>query len=263
MANRRMLSKSISTSRRVNLLDDFEKLLFTWMIPHSDDFGRLDGDPEIVKAIAMPLSKKNPKEFEKALGKIAEAGLIGWYETDHQCVIEVFQFDQHQVNLHKRTASRFPDFRDDSKAFPEFLGESGSDPRVSGKVRHNRTELNRTEPKGTEPNCAQRSALSGEGCERFEKFWSAYPKKKSKGTAENAWVKLRPSEQLLATMLATIERATTSVEWTRDNGQYIPHPASWLNAKGWEDEYTPISTQKGGASGDLFDSRKYDAVYEQ
>lgn len=72
---------------------------------------------------------------------------------------------------------------------------------------------------------------------RFEKFYAAYPVKKSRGRAEKAWHKLKPNEQLLATMLAAIERAKTSVEWAKDGGQFIPHPASWLNAKGWKDEY--------------------------
>ena len=72
---------------------------------------------------------------------------------------------------------------------------------------------------------------------RFEKFWQAYPKKKSKGQAEKAWLKIKSNEQLLEKILSTIERATTSVEWTRDGGQFIPYPATWLNAKGWEDEY--------------------------
>ena len=37
-------------------------------------------------------------------------------------------------------------------------------------------------------------------------------------------------------MLVSIEAAKTSEDWTKDNGKYIPHPSSWLNNKGWEDE---------------------------
>jgi hypothetical protein len=70
----------------------------------------------------------------------------------------------------------------------------------------------------------------------FDQFWSVYPRKKSKGQAERTWVKLNPNEQLLASMIATIERAKTSVEWTSGGGQFIPYPSTWLNAKGWEDE---------------------------
>ena len=72
----------------------------------------------------------------------------------------------------------------------------------------------------------------------FDEFWAQYPKKRSKGQAEKTWVKLKPDEQLFKAILDGLERAKTSVEWQKDGGQYIPYPSSWLNAKGWEDEYT-------------------------
>ena len=71
---------------------------------------------------------------------------------------------------------------------------------------------------------------------RFEQFWKAYPKKKSKGQAEKAFSKINPDEQLLATMIAKIEQAKKSKDWIKEGGQYIPYPATWLNAEGWEDE---------------------------
>lgn len=70
----------------------------------------------------------------------------------------------------------------------------------------------------------------------FDEFWAQYPKKRSKGQAEKTWVKLKPDEQLFEAIMAGLERAKTSVEWTKDGGQFIPYPATWLNAKGWEDE---------------------------
>jgi len=70
----------------------------------------------------------------------------------------------------------------------------------------------------------------------FETFWAAYPRKKSKGQAERTFFRMNPDEQLLATMLAKIEQARTSEEWLKEEGQFIPYPATWLNARGWEDE---------------------------
>ncbi len=72
----------------------------------------------------------------------------------------------------------------------------------------------------------------------FDCFWSEYPKKRSKGQAEKTWAKIKPSEQLLAQMLDALERAKTSHDWTKEGGKFIPYPSTWLNAKGWEDEYT-------------------------
>lgn len=84
----------------------------------------------------------------------------------------------------------------------------------------------------------QKKKDSCANADAFARFWSAYPNKKSKGRAQKAFEKLNPNEQLLATILEAIERAKTSVQWTKNSGEYIPHPASWLNAAGWEDEFS-------------------------
>lgn len=72
--------------------------------------------------------------------------------------------------------------------------------------------------------------------ERFEKFWAAYPKKQGKGAAEKAFRKIKPSGDLLQRMISAIEEQSKSDQWTRDRGQYIPNPSTWLNQERWNDE---------------------------
>lgn len=71
---------------------------------------------------------------------------------------------------------------------------------------------------------------------QFAAFWSAYPKKRSKGQAARAWTRLSPSPELAETILAALERKKQSDDWLREDGRFIPYPATWLNAQGWEDE---------------------------
>lgn len=70
----------------------------------------------------------------------------------------------------------------------------------------------------------------------FKKFWDAYPKRKNRGNAEDWFKKNMPSEELVNLMVAKINLLKLTADWKKDDGQYIPYPASWLNAKGWEDE---------------------------
>ncbi len=83
-------------------------------------------------------------------------------------------------------------------------------------------------------------------CERleksFERFWSAYPKKTAKQNAVKAWEKLKPDEKLTARILTSLEQQKKSAQWTKDGGQYIPYPATWLNGKRWEDETTEVNS---------------------
>lgn len=78
----------------------------------------------------------------------------------------------------------------------------------------------------------------------FDKFWNAYPKKVSKGNAEKWFIKNQPSEELVDLMVSKIELLKTTNQWLSKNGQYIPYPTSWLNAKGWEDEVENLTEKE-------------------
>ena len=66
----------------------------------------------------------------------------------------------------------------------------------------------------------------------FDKFWEAYPNKKAKPLALKAWLKHKPDINVVMKSLTIFKKCE---QWTRDKGRYIPHPASWLNAEGWND----------------------------
>lgn len=74
---------------------------------------------------------------------------------------------------------------------------------------------------------------------RFEAFWSAYPKKVGKDAGRKAFDKRKVDDDLLKTMLAAIATQSKSPSWTKDGGQYIPNPATWINEGRWMDGGTP------------------------
>ena len=78
----------------------------------------------------------------------------------------------------------------------------------------------------------------------FEIFWKAFPKKRNKGQAERAWGKLSPDDVLLGVMLSKLDQAKRTPEWSQNNGKFIPHPGTWLNARGWEDEFNLQHTKE-------------------
>ena len=71
---------------------------------------------------------------------------------------------------------------------------------------------------------------------RFNDFWDAYPNKKGKKAAFAAWKKAKVTADLHAKLLSAIRLQKTSAQWQKDNGQYIPNPATWLNQGRWDDE---------------------------
>lgn len=67
----------------------------------------------------------------------------------------------------------------------------------------------------------------------FDAFWKAYPRKTAKKNAEQAWKKVSTP---IDTILNAIERQKKLPQWTKDNGAFIPHPATWLNQERWNDQ---------------------------
>ena len=71
--------------------------------------------------------------------------------------------------------------------------------------------------------------------EAFEEFWRSYPRKVAKQDAVHAFAKLNPDSSLLEAMLVSLGGAKKNPEWLKDDGKYIPYPATWINGRRWED----------------------------
>ena len=127
----------------------------------------------------------------------------------------------------------------------EYIKKQSLKGEKSGEVRRTRKEPRfnhgsttvRTgrQPKG-EPEVNSSFSFSSSLSFSFESFYTLYPKKKAKGSAEKAWAKISPDNTLTEIICTAVKRAKKSKDWLKEKGKYIPHPATWLNAKGWEDE---------------------------
>lgn len=80
----------------------------------------------------------------------------------------------------------------------------------------------------------------------FEDFWSRYPNRKAKGEARKAYEKARKRESH-ENIIAGLGRFIAANPW-RGELRYCKHPATWLNADGWADEYSSPSAAGTGAT---------------
>lgn len=76
----------------------------------------------------------------------------------------------------------------------------------------------------------------------FEEFWKEFPKKRDKQGCLKIWVRKKLSEQLPPILIALRSQKESS-QWTRDAGQYIPNPSTWLNQDRW-DEVINVGKEK-------------------
>lgn len=165
---------------------------------------------ECVNVLMSPDPNSNSKEEDGR--RVVESGLERGY-----LIVNYLKYKNMKSETERREYMR------------EYMKKYRSKPDVNiGKQRKRKLTHADADGKGEE------KALSPEGV--FDRFWSEYPKKVSKGDARKAWVKHK-CDRLFGKIMSALGNAKRSAQWAKDDGQFIPYPASWLNAEGWEDVY--------------------------
>ena len=72
--------------------------------------------------------------------------------------------------------------------------------------------------------------------DRFDVFWKSYPKKIGKQKCHRWFKNHKVTDNLVKQMLMTLDLQKKTQQWKKQNGQFIPHPYTWLNQGRWEDE---------------------------
>lgn len=221
-----MISKSISVSRKLAQIAPFPALLFTWLIPHCDDGGNMAGDAFTIKALVVPARPETVKEVEAAMEEIVRIGLIERYEVNGEQYIHIVQWENHQTLRTDRATWEYP-----------------------GKPSGNQPATNR-QPAGAEGKVREGKVREGKNNnvrdDGFDAFWSSYPRRVNKVGAKRSWTRINPDPKLQGTILLALDAHKRSEQWTKDEGRFIPHPATWLNQKRWEDDLKPAKLAPGG-----------------
>ncbi len=222
----RLIKESICTSANLNDLTTEEEVFFYRLMVNCDDYGRFDARPTILRARCFPLKVDSitDGDIENWLSSLILHNLVIVYDADgHRC-LAIITWENHQQVRAKRSKYPAPDGQ---VITPDNIGNQMP-----------------ADDSGCPRNPIQSESNPNPYMVNFSIFWSAYPKKQAKGKAESAFKKLNPDETLMATIMSAIEKAKKSESWLKDNGKFIPHPATWLNGQRWEDEVT-----QGGSHG--------------
>ena len=112
--------------------------------------------------------------------------------------------------------------------------------KASQKLRSSEAQI--SEAQNKPPSS---SAMMDDGA--FDAFWKAYPRKVGKLASRKAWRKLKLDSKSNEVLQAII-RCKDSEQWRKGGGQFIPHPATFLNRGGWDDNPEPASRQSVGTT---------------
>lgn len=236
----RIIKESICTSDSIDKLTIEAERLFYRLIVNCDDFGTLDARLPIIKSKCFPLKSSDitDNQLISWLTELEAQQMIFFYEnSDHQ-YLKMSSWERHQQIRAKRPKYPLPgDDKSNRISFDIICNQEISNVTViqSNPIR-NPIQSNPNPIPPIAPYGGDDVLKESKPDERFKAFWDAYPKKIGKGAAEKSFKKYKPDDSLLLAMIKAIETQKDSDQWKKDNGQYIPNPATWLNQKRWEDE---------------------------
>jgi hypothetical protein len=206
----RIVRPGILTSEPVNSLSWAAEIFYRRLMSVVDDYGRFDGRDSVLRATLYPLKLDRVADADVGKWKLetAEAGLVSVYLADNKEFVEVKKFDQRL-----RGKPRWPE--PDSKS--PRVAASGGEVRPSSETE---TE--------TETETVYTSGFS-----EWWKHWPKHDRKEGKQKCFRAW-KERGYESKTKEILAALAHSKTTPDWTKNNGEFIPMPMTWLNRTPWE-----------------------------
>ena len=176
------------------------------------------------------------QQVRTALDHLKSTGEITDYSTSKYRVITVVKYDQYQIDNRQNNSQ-------------STGNQQASNSQSTGEQQqYKKNNKNNNDKKNNN--------------ELFDRFWSVYPRKVGKENARKAFAKVNPDETLLNTMIEAVAKQSKCDQWIRDGGQYIPHPATWINGHRWEDEVSVRTTGRILPAQD-FQQRDYSDVDAQ
>lgn len=216
------------------------------MANHKDNRIMLDGNLVTVERGSRVTSIRrlcdrwgwSNSKVSKFLNCLENDGMIKRKSDTKKTVITIVNYGFYQGEANEKTTQKRQ--RNDTEATQK---------------RHRNTQTTMINNENNENN--ENKAVSAHA-ELFAEFWTAYPKKVAKSAGEKAFKALGVTEPLLADILAGVNRWKQSEQWTKDGGQFIPNPATFLNGRRWEDQVPTGGKAKKKSANDNYQPREYD-----
>jgi len=241
-------------------LDPMDRLLFIYLWMLADREGRLEDRPK--RICKQALAYDDDVDADAILSRLHSAGFLKRYSVGGVGYIQILNFVKHQsphgterdgqvpdesgmLTVYERTEKGYATGRKSLVSFAATGDQHTNNSaltvnaQVPNALNHESGFLipdSNTPPYPQRGGRARKSPTAEMECmSGFPSFYAAYPRKIGKKAALKAWVTLAPDQALQTTILGALAAQRPHLD-KRENGKYIPHPATWLNQGRWEDE---------------------------
>jgi hypothetical protein len=225
MARARNIKPAFFLNTELSEVEPLARLSFIGLWTLADFKGCIECNLKRIKAQILPYDECN---FELLMNSLEQFRFIRYYYVQGKKYIKIVNFEKHQ-NPHKNEKEAGSDIPDESEKDNEIIEmtQDGTKPDFIGTTRADSLLLI---PDSLNPIKQTHINVLDDG---FDEFWNAYPKRNNRGQAEKSWKKQKPNIDLVLKALAWQIKCD---KWLEKDGQFIPYPATYINAKAWLDE---------------------------
>jgi hypothetical protein len=190
------------------------------------------------------LAEFEPEDVAEGMGWAGDATVL--LDTMRECgFIEgtaIHDWDDYAGKLYRKRESDAERKRQGRKQ-PKTDTSNG---RPTDVLRPSQVEERRGEEK-RKNTLAQIGNINGAD---FSEFWTVYPRKVGKGAAVKAWGKAIKKASAREIIRSLSEQLPALKEKTPE---FIPHPATWLNAERWADEGVSLESNRAAFLRDMLE----------
>ena len=227
----RIIKESITTSESLAGVSADAERLFWRLVVKADDYGLYYGNPKILSSMCFPLNPPAEKKIQSWLAELVGQGMVGTYtsEEDGKQYLKLLSWDKHQNR--RATKPKYPLPQEFDNTCSQGVSSDNSDTCAQMQADSS-VNVNENVNEKRKRVSAQRGAGVDD---TFDQFWSVYPRKVGKKDAVKVWNQIRPNPDLTNQIVQGVERWKRSEQWTKDDGRFIPYPATFLRGERWNE----------------------------
>ena len=253
MARARNIKPGFFRNERLVEVSFGARLLFAGLWTLADRRGVLAERPKQIKIDLFPA---DDVDVDGLLAEIDAVGLIERYESDGKHIIFIPGFIEHQKPHPKEPENDLPlpgDSRQNKDLQDSDSDEPGKETASRKKTRPARLNASLLNAESLSLECPNPDpsvstddrSKQRQTAERFEEWWSIYPKKVKKKKARGIWKRKR-LDTTADELIADVRRRQESDRRWLDG--YPPDPTTYLEGDRWEDEIEKPAGKLNGAT---------------
>ena len=222
----RIIKETIIISESLATISAEAERFFWRLVVKADDFGLYYGDPRILASLCFPQKPPSEQKIRSWLNELIREDMVGTYTApeDGKKYLKLLNWGKCQQTRAK--SSKYPE----PSSFDSKCNQRNGNQMIAN------VPVNVNENENGNDNENEKRAHSGRGAaDGFDRFWASYPRRVGKKDAVAVWKKIDPDDALVDRIVAGVERWKRSEQWTKDEGRFIPYPATFLLGERWNE----------------------------